>query len=260
MREPLLDSRDQDLEAQLLRAGKDVYLSPAAQGRLLTALGIAAGVSTAGKAAASVGFFGKLLGSKGVVVATSVVSAGALGASIYLTASQPSEHPAVPVEAKAIQTSMATPPSGEGARQDAAGASPGGVLEAAPPGERLESEPKASDAHEIVRSTKAAPRPVATPSKDGLGHSKDGLRKELALVEAASRATKSGNGQLAIQHLAEYRKSFPQGKLALEAQVLRIEALALAGHQAEAARLSQAFLKRYPNSPVAARIRRYAGP
>lgn len=252
MREPLLDSRDQDLEAQLLRAGKDVYLSPAAQGRLLTALGIAAGVTTAGQAAASVGFFGKLVGSKSIVVAASVVSAGALSAGIYLATPQAPEQSVVPAEVKALQTVRTTPPSGVGARQGPASASPGGVPEAALSDERRESEAKASEPRPGVRSAKSAPRGATTHSKEGLG-------RELALVEAASRATKSGNGQLALQHLAEYRKGFPQGKLALEAQVLRIEALALAGHESEAARLSQAFLKRYPNSPVAARIRRYAG-
>ncbi len=252
MREPLLDSRDRDLEAQLLRAGKDVHLSPAAQARLFAALGIAAGVTTAGKAAASVGFFGKLMGSKGVMVATSVVSVGALGAGIYLAAPEVPEPSVPPAELSEMQSSTVTPSSDTVARHDADSAPPVAPLQEAPSVEGQDSEPKASGARANVRATKSAPR-TTTPSKDGLG-------EELALVEAASRATKSGNGQLALQHLAAYRKSFPHGKLALEAQVLRIEALALAGHKSEAARLSQAFLKRYPNSPVAARIRRYASP
>ena len=64
--DPLLHPEDRELEAQLRRAGRDVTLSPVAQERLLAALGVAAGVTLAGEAAASTSFVSKLLASKGM--------------------------------------------------------------------------------------------------------------------------------------------------------------------------------------------------
>ena len=48
--DPLLHPQDSEIEAQLLAAGRDVSLSPAAQARLLGVLGASAGVTAAGEA------------------------------------------------------------------------------------------------------------------------------------------------------------------------------------------------------------------
>jgi outer membrane protein assembly factor BamD (BamD/ComL family) len=123
----------------------------------------------------------------------------------------------------------------------------------------LEEPPAPSP--EVEPRTPAESKPPsqapATPDRSKADRGKT-LGDELAVVESASRALRSGNPQAALGRLAEYRQRFPRGKLALEAQVLRIEALARAGRSDEAARLARGFLKRHPHSPVAARIRRYA--
>ena len=85
------------------------------------------------------------------------------------------------------------------------------------------------------------------------------LTEELAAVDAASSALRAGDGAGAIRMLDEYARRFPRGRLRLEASVLRIEALAKTGQRAEASRRAKAFLKRYPNSVLAPRLKRYAG-
>ncbi|HEY6727177.1 MAG TPA: hypothetical protein VI197_24250 [Polyangiaceae bacterium] len=242
--DPLLHPQDSEIEAQLLAAGRDVSLSPAAQARLLGVLGASAGVTAAGEAAASTGFVGKLLASKGILAAASVVSIGAIGAGVYFAqrarvTEAVSDRP--PLSRAAEPAHVATPASDTPAIESAGSADDGVVA----------TEPTPAS----VDKPAAQPRPTARkPAADA--HAS--LRDELALVEAVSRATKAGNGALALSQSLEYKRRFPRGKLALEAQVLHIEALALAGNRAEASRLAQSFLKRYPDSPVAARIRRFA--
>lgn len=242
--DPLLHPQDFEIEEQLRRAGRDVSLSPAAQARLLAALGISAGVTAAGEAAASAGFVAKLLASKGILAAASVVSMGAIGAGVYFTqrtqaTESVSDRPPISRPSEAVHAPMPASDTTETEREGAA------------------TDAVVATQQTPVSVDKPATQPrtnVRKPSADV--HA--GLRDELALVEAVSRATKAGNGALALSQSLEYKRRFPRGKLALEAQVLHIEALALAGNRSEASRLAQSFLKRYPDSPVAARIRRFA--
>lgn len=240
--DPLLHPEDFELEAQLRRAGQDVTLSSAAQARLLATLGIGAGVTAATEAAASTSFVGKLLASKGMVAAASVVSMGAIGAGVYFTQrTQASDSigDQAPVT-RSAEAAHASPPVSDTSVVAREGAADGVVI--APQQAPVSVDKPATQPRTSARK----------PAADA------GLRDELALVEAVSRATKAGNGALALSQSLEYKRRFPRGKLALEAQVLHIEALALAGNRAEASRLAQSFLKRYPDSPVAARIRRFA--
>ncbi len=249
----LLDAQDRELEQQLLRAGKDVELSSAAQARILTGLGVTVAMTASGKAAASTGLVGKLLGGKaGLIGGASLLSVGAVTAGVYLSAAPSVRAPAsvvahqMPLDANQVR---AYEQSSKLRDQKAAPVSDG---------RRAQSASAGSQTADEASSVKRAPHPAAAPRVSPRAASNEGLGEELALVEAASRATRAGNGPLALQRLAEYRRAFPRGKLALEAQVLRIEALALAGRRGEASRLAQAFLKYHPDSPVAARIRRYA--
>jgi hypothetical protein len=59
--------------------------------------------------------------------------------------------------------------------------------------------------------------------------------------------------------LEEYEGSFPAGRLATEASVLRIEALARAGDRAGVAAAGKAFLTSHPNGPYATRVRSLMG-
>lgn len=266
--DPLLHPQDFELEAQLRRAGCDVSLSPAAQARLLATLGVTAGVTAAGQAAASTGLIGKLLATKGMIAAASVVSIGAIGAGVYFvrdaqTTASVSEHPPVSRPAEAAR---AAAPAGEPNEAERSASSDEGEVATTEPSPDASDKPEtlsnsSASNNSALSTDNAMPHTGAAPRTGARKPAADahaGLRDELALVEAVSRATKAGNGALALSHSLEYKRRFPRGKLALEAQVLHIEALALAGNRSEASRLAQSFLKRYPDSPVAARIRRFA--
>jgi TolA-binding protein len=241
--DPLLDPRDHDLEVELLRAGREVRMSAAGQARVLASLGIAVGgIALAGKAAASAGGtltkLSTLISGKAALVAAGLVSVGAAGGGAWF-ASATSPEPVAPrvVEAPVVPVTEAKPERSEVSPEEAEAPNP-----------EVEARPRAPA--KAQRQAPSAPERNQAERRPGLGD-------ELAFVESASRALRSGNPQVALGRLAEYRQRFPRGKLALEAQVLRIEALARAGRTSEAQRLARGFVKRYPNSPVAARIRRY---
>jgi hypothetical protein len=61
----------------------------------------------------------------------------------------------------------------------------------------------------------------------------------------------------ALAKLDDYARVYPRGRLVLEAEVLRMEALTRAGHPAQAKKRAQAFLHRHPNSVLASRVRGY---
>jgi TolA-binding protein len=181
----------------------------------------------------------------------SIAAAGAVGAGVYYgvsdSGSYDEERPVI-----AVQATNRAPAQGEAppVRQVRERGAQGAETKVA------DSEASAQEAeHQTVqsRARKATKQRTTGKSTDGAT-----LGEELALVESASRATKAGNARLALERLAEYQRKFPRGKLALEAQVIRIEALARAGRRAEASRLARSFLKRHPKSPIGARISRYA--
>jgi TolA-binding protein len=84
------------------------------------------------------------------------------------------------------------------------------------------------------------------------------LREEIALMDQARAALRSGSPKSALEHLEQYRSRFPSGSFGQEAQALRIEAIASNGNITRASTLAKAFLSRYPNSPHSARLRRLA--
>jgi len=81
------------------------------------------------------------------------------------------------------------------------------------------------------------------------------LRRELELVEAARRALRGGDASACLSSVARYEEEFPSGQFTHEGQVMRIEAMALAGNHDKARRLAHAFLQANPKSPYADRVR-----
>ncbi|MCC6554624.1 MAG: outer membrane protein assembly factor BamD, partial [Polyangiaceae bacterium] len=72
---------------------------------------------------------------------------------------------------------------------------------------------------------------------------------------AAREALAGGRARAALAALDAYSARFPGGRLALEAEVLRIEALAGSGEASAATALARAFLAAHPASPYANRLR-----
>jgi hypothetical protein len=94
--------------------------------------------------------------------------------------------------------------------------------------------------------------PVALPADPA---ERASLTRELAALDRARLTLASGDARGALAQLDTHQRSFPRGRLGLEAEVLRIDALAKTGHTVEARQHAQAFLRIHPNSVLATRVR-----
>lgn len=102
----------------------------------------------------------------------------------------------------------------------------------------------------VSKPAKISARSVGAPVR---------LGQELAALDAARSTLAQGNAQGAIFLLDGYDQTCPHGRLELEADLLRMEALARSGQSEGAKRRASAFLKRHPTSVLAARARGYLG-
>jgi hypothetical protein len=109
-----------------------------------------------------------------------------------------------------------------------------------------------STAESASNSASAVAHAEAKPS------SASALSAELNALDTARSALAGGNPSAALSDLDQYAHQFPHGKLGLEAEVVRIEALAKSGQTATAKKRAQAFMKRHPDSLLASRVRAYA--
>ena len=81
------------------------------------------------------------------------------------------------------------------------------------------------------------------------------LTEELGALDHARLALVNGEGRRTLDELDAYDRRFPSGRLQIEAEVLRIDALAKLGRKDAARQRAEAFLRRYPNSVLATRVR-----
>lgn len=81
------------------------------------------------------------------------------------------------------------------------------------------------------------------------------LSEELGALDHARLALVNGDGRRTLDELDAYDRRFPSGRLQIEAEVLRIDALAKLGRKEAARQRAEAFLRRYPNSVLATRVR-----
>jgi TolA-binding protein len=85
------------------------------------------------------------------------------------------------------------------------------------------------------------------------------LSAELSALDAARSSLVAGDPTTALSALDAYSRKFPRGRLSLEAEVLRIDALAKSGQTAAARQRASAFIRRHPDSVLATRVRAFAG-
>lgn len=85
------------------------------------------------------------------------------------------------------------------------------------------------------------------------------LAQELSALDAARGMLARGDAAGALGRLDRYARVYPHGRLALEAEVLRIDALDAAGRSDAARARAQAFLDRHPHSVLAPRVRTRLG-
>lgn len=85
------------------------------------------------------------------------------------------------------------------------------------------------------------------------------LMAEVQALDRIRRAIAVGRFDGAIDELDAYERSHPRGVLQLEAEVLRIEALAGSGQRLAAAGLARRYLTAHPDGPYRARLERLTG-
>ena len=104
------------------------------------------------------------------------------------------------------------------------------------------------------------PAPAAAPSAAAkpAPAANAALRAELRALDAVRSALANGRPSSALSLVATYFRTFPRGRLHLEAEVLRIDTLAKAGQPDVAGRYARDFIKRHPNNILLARVRPYA--
>jgi hypothetical protein len=230
MNEPrrLREEAETDFERALLDAGSSYRSSEAVRARTLAALGIAGTAAltagTAGGASSALltkAGWTKLLAISGI----GVTAAAPVGYYVWQR-SEPAPAPAV-----AVQTTEARP---------------------AAPAPRT-PEPPAPEPR-VEPPVRAAP---IAPKVEPRASSASALTAELGALDAARSRLSSGDASGALALLDDYARSYPRGRLVLEAEVLRIDALAKSGQMSAAKRRAEAFLKRHPNSVLASRVRTY---
>jgi TolA-binding protein len=226
----LREETDSGLERALLEAGTAYRSSPSTRARTLAALGVAGSVALSTGAAG--GAFSSLLAKMGwtKLAISAAFVAGALPVGYYAWHRYHVPPPTLPAEAivpAAVEASLSAQP-----------AEPTPVQAAT-------AEPPAPD-------TSSVPRPAKTDAKPGVA-----LAAELGALDAVRSALAQGDPGGALSLLDAYAKDYPRGRLELEAEVLRIDALARAGQTDLAKKRAETFLKRYPKSVLASRVRGY---
>jgi hypothetical protein len=81
------------------------------------------------------------------------------------------------------------------------------------------------------------------------------LSEELGALDRARLSLSNGDARRALDELDGYDRRFPEGRLQLEAEVMRIDAFAKVGRKDVARQHADAFLRRHPTSVLATRVR-----
>jgi hypothetical protein len=104
---------------------------------------------------------------------------------------------------------------------------------------------------ELITADKPAPGTRPPTSLTTLG-------EEGRLVSRAHQLIQSGQGGEALKVLRMLESRYPRSVLSQEREVLTIEALGATGDSAAARARAKRFLERFPKSPHAARLQRFA--
>jgi len=166
--------------------------------------------------------------------------------------------PLPPVEPSRPQSSGAST-----AGTAAAPASPSGARRSeheapAPDEPLLATRPPAGEAvdarelHAAVPGSAAEP-PASAPAAD------PALAEEVAALQQVRIALAAGQPARALAALDAHDRRFPRGLLGIEAEVLRIEALARSGSAGVASARARRFIDAHPNTPYARRVQAIAG-
>jgi hypothetical protein len=211
-----------DEERELLREHR-VRPDPARRRRIAAALGVGAIATTSTAAAGAVGLAAKIVGV--------VAIGGAVAGGAYWATRPPAPvQPPPPIASAAVVALPVPPPP---------------VVESA----TVPPAPTVIASAPVVPS--AAPRkaPSAPPASSS-------LTREVATLGRARSALAAHDPDGAMRALDEYRAEFPNGKMASEETVLRVQVLMAKGQRTQAKALADAFVAEHPDSPFASQVQR----
>jgi TolA-binding protein len=249
MKDPprLVEDNPSALERALLDAGAAYRCSAASRAKTLTGLGIA---GTAALSASTVGYAGASWFAK-IGWTKMLLGVSAIGAMT-----------AVPLSYQAWQRHKEQPSSASPATHTIASQraqrAPSPVVNpviVAPTSEDSEpnSNPNATDNEVSAKSTSAqkTDAKLETPTSS--------LAEELASLDSARALLARGDSAGALARLDAHSRAYPKGRLQLEAEVLRIDALTKNGQPSLAKKHAETFLRKHPNSVLASRVRMLLG-
>jgi hypothetical protein len=227
----LRDENPTGLERELLTAGSTYRSSSAARQKTLAALGlVGTAAASASVAAASTSMFPSSVAPK--VGLLKLLALSGSGVAVLTPVGFLAWQELVPrpvVSVPEMKAPLARP-----------------VERAATPDVPEPAEPEPATVTD-------APQPKADARAAGSG----ALTAELGVLDLARSKLAAGDARGALGVLDDYVRTYPRGRLNLEAEVLRIDALAKAGETGAAKKRAEAFLKRYPKSVLASRVRGY---
>jgi hypothetical protein len=225
------------VEHALLSAGASYRSSAEAHAKTLGALGLA------GSAALSVGVAGasssSLLSKLGW---TKLISLLSVGAAVVVPVSYLALRDSAPAAEQRVAAARVAPVSV--------------VTEPGEPASVSASTAQTADPSVAAAAEALDPAPAARGLTARVAKA-DSVAAELGIIESARSALARGDTAGALSRLDNYARTYPRGRLALEGEVLRIDALARSGQGGLAAKRAEAFLRRYPNSVLASRVRGY---
>ena len=112
-----------------------------------------------------------------------------------------------------------------------------------------------------LASPSAAVPPVRRPAlRRAPARAPATLEQELASMQRARAALGQGDASAALGELDRFDRALGWRQLAVEAGLLRIEALAQAGRALEARDLARRFVEQHPDNPLVDRARSFAAP
>ncbi|AKU99501.1 hypothetical protein AKJ09_06165 [Labilithrix luteola] len=245
--EPLLRGDATDAERALLEAAKPDAARRGARDKMLSALGrrpIAAPPTAMARVA-------RALRSAGgsylhAILLVLVVGAGS-GAAVTFGRSAKG-----PLATGDVVSNVVNQPS-------PAPNTPSSATSAAAPDDRKNEAPSITpESLPSVAVTVGSPSkaPSAMPSMNASDVASDAetLVRETPRVDAARAALTRGDAASTLRLLDAYDREFPRGTFTVEVTVLRVEALAQAGHLDEARRLGRRFLATHREGPYARRV------
>lgn len=230
----LVEESESRLERELLRAGSSYRASGSTRAKTLIALGLASSAALSASGATA-----SVLAKSGWTKVLAISALGAVTAVPILTDVLDRDAPV------AVVTAAPRPP----ARAVSA------PLEAAPV-EQQQPAPALMQPEKAEAPPAAARKPSAT-RVSAPRPTNPALADELTALDSARAALATGDSRKALAQLDAYAKAHPRGRLQVEAEVLRIDALVKAGQRQAAARRAENFLRRHPNSVLASRVRSY---